>query len=101
MLTYMEHAPLFEPPLALPSNEIPHFSRFPSYDEHGIPIAVETISLPNRFLIGGKYPFPPSERRDQDEQGRGREVKIRDHSVNHAKPVPGNDIECTRPPRPV
>ena len=56
-------------------------------DQHGVPVGVETIPLPHRLGVGAQHVLPACERRDEHEQGRARQVEVREHGG----PPPGSE----------
>src|SRR5690606_27163871 len=56
-------------------------------DKHAVAVAVEPVSLADRFFVGPQQEFPATESRDQHEQSGLREMKVRQKPVHHGKLV--------------
>src|SRR5256714_6934869 len=54
-------------------------------DQHAIAVAVKSIALANRFRVGVEQKFAAGERADEHEQGRARQMKVRQKRIDHAK----------------
>jgi hypothetical protein len=58
-----------------------------SRDQHGVAIAVKAIPLLDGLAICGEDAFTTGERGNQHQQGRARQVEIRDEALDDAKAV--------------
>src|SRR5262249_55540812 len=66
-------------------------TRTQSNEQHGIAIAVETVAAPHRLGIGAKDAFAPKEGADEHEQGRARQMEVREEGVDSAKAMAGSE----------
>ena len=62
-----------------------------SFDQAGVAVGKETIASGDRVRIGGLDPLVPSERRDQHQQGRARQVEVGQQQVDGPEPVTGKN----------
>ena len=66
-------------------------SSFNLYNQHGVAVRVEAVSLLDSMVISIENFLKPGEGSYQSEQGGSGQMKIRDHRVGHFKGIAGHN----------
>src|SRR5262249_6004358 len=69
-----------------------------SEDQHGVAVRIEPVAEGDGVPVGVEGEVDTAERGDEQEQGRSREVEVRDQPVDDPEAVAGMDEEISAAP---
>src|SRR3989441_3836171 len=85
------------PPRRALQSGIVRAMRRASQDQHRVAVGVEAIAGADRVAVRLHDQLAPGERRDQRQEGRARQMEVRQERVHHPKPVARGDEDPRGP----